>query len=318
VLDPGHGGNDPGAVSPDYKEKDLALKLSKKIVNELLPYQCQVKLTRKMDLSLSLSNRAQLANSLNADLFVSIHINAGGGTGFESFIHPDAPELTRQYRNIVHSRVVSYLGGYQITDRGQKSADFAVLRLTKMPAILLENLFIDNSKDISFLTYEPFLAGLSNSIAAGIAASLDIPLRENPWDPAWEIAQLQADRIINTPRLPEAYVSWGELATVLNRVREVPPPDPVNWDPEGEIDLLIRDKILNTAQKASSTSLWGEFATVLNRLRNRTVTPDNWDPPAEIEALVADRLLMMAREPSASLNWGEFATVLNRYRGTGG
>jgi len=294
------------------------LKLSKKIVNELLPYQCHVKLTRKMDFSLGLSNRAELANSLNADLFVSVHINAGGGTGFESFIHKNAPELTRQHQNIVHGRVVSYLQGYQLTDRGQKRADFAVLRLTKMPSILLENLFLDRGTDIVFLNSEPFLAGLSNTIAEGISATLDIPLRENPWDPDWEIAQLQTDRIINTPRLPEANVSWGELATVLNRVREVPPPSTVNWDPVGEIALLMRDKILNTAREATSIALWGEFATVLNRLRKRAVNTDSWNPQAEIEALIADRLLMSTRNPGDSLSWGEFATVINRYRGTGG
>ncbi|MFZ5651926.1 MAG: N-acetylmuramoyl-L-alanine amidase [Bacillota bacterium] len=317
VIDPGHGGSDPGAVAPDYHEKNLNLKISKKIVNELLPYQCTVKLTRKSDIYVGLAARAEFANSLNANFFVSVHVNAGGGTGFESFIHWTAPELTGQYQDTVHGRVASYLDSFGIADRGEKRADFAVLRLTKMPAILLENLFIDNNRDISFLTNEPFIAGLSHSIAGGIAQSLKIPLKEDPWDPAWEIAQLQADKLINSPKQPSGYVPWGELATVMNRLREVPPPSDT-WNPDGEIELLIQDKILHTRRKASATVLWGEFATVLNRLRKRNVTAETWDPEAEIGALIDDRLLMSPRKPTAGLKWGESATVLNRYRGIGG
>ncbi|MFZ5649061.1 MAG: N-acetylmuramoyl-L-alanine amidase [Bacillota bacterium] len=317
IVDPGHGGADPGAVAPDMYEKDLNLKISKKIVNELLPYECQVRLTRKSDLYVGLAARAEFANSLNADFFVSVHANAGGGTGFESFIHWTAPDLTRQYQDIVHSSITAYLDSFGITDRGRKRADFAVLRLTKMPALLLENLFIDNSRDTAFLTSEPFVAGLSYAIAKGIAETLKLTLKVNPWDPAWEIAQLQADRLINSTKPPNAYVPWGEFATVLNRLREVPPPSEM-WDPEGEIALLIRDKVLHTPRQPDVTVLWGEFATVINRIRKRTVTADTWDPDAEIEALIADRLLMLPRKPAAALKWGEFATVLNRYRGIGG
>lgn len=317
VVDPGHGGADPGAVAPDLYEKDLALKISKKIVSELLPYECRVKLTRKGDFYVGLAARAEFANSLDADFFVSVHVNAGGGTGFESFIHWSAPDLTRQYQNTVHRRVAGYLDSFGIADRGEKGADFAVLRLTKMPALLLENLFIDNSRDTAFLTSEPFIAGLSLAAARGIAQALELPLKESPWDPAWEIAQLQADRLINSPKLPDGYVPWGELATVMNRLREVPPPSD-KWDPDAEINLLLRDGILYTRREAFVTVLWGEFATVLNRIRKRSVTADTWDPDAEIGALLADRLLMTPRKATAGLRWGEYATVLNRYRGIGG
>lgn len=317
VIDPGHGGSDPGAVAPELLEKDLNLKISQKIVNELLPYECQSRLTRKSDYYVGLAARAEFANSLNADFFLSVHVNACGGTGFESFIHWAAFEQSRQYQDTIHGRIAAFLGDFGIADRGKKRADFAVLRLTRMPALLLENLFLDNSRDTAFLVSEPFIASLSHTIAMGIAQALKIPLKENPWDPDWEIAQLQADRIINSPKQPGAYVPWGEMATVLNRLRNVPPPSH-KWDPDGEIALLIRDKLLYTPRYAASTVLWGEFATVLNRLRKRTVTVDTWDPDAELEALIADRLLMLPRKSAAGLKWGEFATVLNRYRGTGG
>ena len=317
VLDPGHGGSDPGASGFNLLEKYLTLKISKKVVNELLPYQCIVRMTRKTDSSLTLGARAEIANSLDASLFVSIHINAGGGTGFESYIYRHAPGLAGTYRSAIHSQVADYLKKYGMADRGPKKAGFAVLRLTRMPALLLENLFIDSGKDVSLLTNEPFIAGLSYSIALGIAGALSIPMKENPWNPSWEITELINDRIINDYRDPGADIHWGETATALNRMRGVPPHSPV-WNPEGEIVLLIRDKIINTPRKPGDVLLWGEFATSLNRLRERAVSPAAWDPAAEINALMADRLLFTPRDPAARVLWGEFATVLNRHRGVGG
>ena len=318
VVDPGHGGTDPGATGFDLKEKDLTLKISKRIVSELLPYECNVRLTRKTDINPGLDERALLVNSLKADLFVSIHINAGKGTGFESYTYSYALELSEQYRSLVHGEVVAYLNRFGIADRGQKSANFAVLRLTEMSSMLLENLFIDSSSDVLSLQYEPFIAGLSYSIALGIAKALSLPLKEDPWDPVWEISQLLTDKLINSPKEADTYISWGDLATVLNRMRNVPPPTAQIWDQEGEINLLIRDNIINTPRKPNQIALWGEFATALNRLRGRVVPADSWNPAAEIQALIADRFLFSPRSPSTELKWGEFATVLNRYRGVGG
>ncbi len=85
MLDPGHGGHDPGAVANGLKEKDLVLKIVKKtkaILEKV--YGATVKLTRSTDVYIDLSQRARLANNWGADYFVSIHINAGGGTGFET------------------------------------------------------------------------------------------------------------------------------------------------------------------------------------------------------------------------------------------
>lgn len=317
VVDPGHGGDDPGAVGQNLKEKDLNLKIGRRIVTELLRYRCNARLTRKSDTNPGLNDRATLANSLNADLFVSVHINSGGGTGFESYIYRAASDSTVKYRDTVHSKVAGYLSGYGMADRGRKKAGFAVLRLTAMPAMLLENLFIDNSLDASLLRNETFMAGLAYTITLGIADALALPLKEDPWDPAWEIEQLMKDGIINASREAGAQVYWGETATVFNRMRGTPPPS-AGWDPEGELGLLIRDKIINTPRKPGDGLLWGEFATALNRLREREVSPKAWDPAAEIRALIDDRLLFATRNINDKVLWGEFATVLNRYRGVGG
>ncbi|AKM19367.1 Sporulation-specific N-acetylmuramoyl-L-alanine amidase [[Flavobacterium] thermophilum] len=89
VIDPGHGGHDPGAVANGLREKDLTLKIAlytRDYIHEL--YEgVKVYLTRDKDVFVGLSERADFANRLNADHFCSIHINAGGGKGFESYIY---------------------------------------------------------------------------------------------------------------------------------------------------------------------------------------------------------------------------------------
>ncbi len=93
----------------------------------------EVLYTRMDDCFLELSERAAIANKLKADYFVSVHINAGGGTGFESYVHPNANSATIAYQNVIHAEIMKSLGN--VNDRGKKRANYAVLRETKMPAI---------------------------------------------------------------------------------------------------------------------------------------------------------------------------------------
>jgi N-acetylmuramoyl-L-alanine amidase len=176
VLDPGHGGNDPGATGNGLQEKQLTLTIASK-VQTLLEEQYIVDaiLTRDSDVYVELSERAQFANGLGADYFVSFHHNAGGGTGFESYIYPGtAGTETGRRQDVVHAEMMKFYAGYGLRDRGQKEANFAVLRETAMPAILLENLFIDHSGDASFLKYPTFIQGLSQAIASGIAKAVNL------------------------------------------------------------------------------------------------------------------------------------------------
>ena len=76
VLDPGHGGKDPGAVAFGLREKDLVLQISLKMEKELQRLGAEVKMTRRDDRYLKLSERTALANEWGADVFVSVHINA--------------------------------------------------------------------------------------------------------------------------------------------------------------------------------------------------------------------------------------------------
>lgn len=154
-IDPGHGGTDTGAVGNGLREKDLTLAIALRIRDLLEGYQnVDVRLSRENDSTLSLTQRTDMANNWGADYFISIHINAGGGTGFESYIYISASQNSVNYQNIIHAEIMKLLN---IVDRGKKSANFHVVRETNMPAILTENGFIDNPQDAERLKQSSFL-----------------------------------------------------------------------------------------------------------------------------------------------------------------
>ncbi len=177
VIDPGHGGSDPGAVNGSYQEKNYTLSIGLKVRDYLLAnYQTNVLMTRTTDTTVSLASRTNLANSNNADYFCSIHINAGGGTGWESYIYNGTvSQKTINAQNTIHSTVMNAIGSkYGVRDRGKKRANFHVLRETAMSAILLENLFIDHSNDLKLLNNSAFITDLSHAIGEGIAKALSL------------------------------------------------------------------------------------------------------------------------------------------------
>ncbi|MED1863570.1 N-acetylmuramoyl-L-alanine amidase [Fictibacillus nanhaiensis] len=179
IIDPGHGGNDPGAVNKEHFEKIYNLAIAKKIQANLQNnYEVTVIMTRADDTTVSLEERTNLANSKNAELFVSIHQNIGGGEGFESYVHQRAGVETKRIQNVLHASVAAVMSKYGARDRGQKQADFHVLRETKKSAVLLEVLFMDNEKNLTILKREDFQNDVSVAIAKGIAQSLSLPKKQ--------------------------------------------------------------------------------------------------------------------------------------------
>lgn len=174
MLDPGHGGSDSGATNDGYREKDFTLKISN-MVREYLEGKnaCKVLMSRNRDVTLSLENRAELANVNNVDYFVSIHVNAGGGTGYESYVYSGSvPSRTIKRQELMHMSIMDRIKSYGVRDRGQKRADFYVLHYTRMDAILLENLFIDTEKDLDLLNSSKFRKDLVEGIGDGIINAL--------------------------------------------------------------------------------------------------------------------------------------------------
>ncbi len=177
VLDAGHGGKDVGAVGNGLREKDLTLTIVKHIGRMLGEYEgVEVHYTRTDDRYLSLEERAAIANKLKADYFVSVHINAGGGTGFESYVYNgNVSAKTVAYQNVIHAEIMKAIGN--VRDRGKKRANFAVLRKTKMAALLTENLFIDNASDAAKLKSEQFLLQIAHGHVQGIVKAFGLKKR---------------------------------------------------------------------------------------------------------------------------------------------
>lgn len=183
VIDPGHGGSDPGATNGSYLEKDFNLMIALKVENYLLQnYEVNIIMTRSSDTKISLTARTQLANSSNADFFLSIHHNAAGGNGFESYIfNGSVPSTTKNYQNVVHDRILkSVESSYNVNDRGKKRANFHVLRESNMAALLLEILFVDHPDDLALLTNPSFINDVSIAIAEGVQEALDLPAKSTP------------------------------------------------------------------------------------------------------------------------------------------
>ena len=164
-IDAGHGGTDPGAVGNGLKEKDIVLSIATKLGALLNGRGISIKYSRTNDTYLSLEERARLANAWGADLFVSIHANSATSSvrGTECYTHPTANTATKTLSGNVSRAISSKFG---ISNRGHKEANFAVLRLSNMPAILVETAFISNSSDANLLNTRQtdFSIAIANSI----------------------------------------------------------------------------------------------------------------------------------------------------------
>jgi N-acetylmuramoyl-L-alanine amidase len=214
VIDPGHGGKDPGTIGRHgTTEKDVTLKLAL-LLKDLLAKQpdTRVFMTRERDIFVELEDRAKFANSKEADLFVSIHVNSHphkGVRGLEIYHFGEAKDqralevaarengtplnstgvgweylvadllTSKKIENSLElawtakQAMVSGLSGrYSTIDHGVKTAPFYVLRFTTMPGILAEIAFMSNPAEEEQLRTPAFLTHLAESIADGVRAYL--------------------------------------------------------------------------------------------------------------------------------------------------
>ena len=176
-FDLGHGGTDPGAVSNGLQEKNIVLEIGKRINELMKQYEgVEWKFSRLDDRTLSLTQRTNMANAWGADLLVSIHINAGGGEGFESYIYnKDFPGKagTVAMQNVVHNAIMKRVKGF-FGDRGKKQANLHMCRESKMKAILTENGFIDNVQDAAKLKKGEVLDAIALGHVEGVAEFLGL------------------------------------------------------------------------------------------------------------------------------------------------
>jgi N-acetylmuramoyl-L-alanine amidase len=179
-IDLGHGGTDPGAVGNNLLEKVLTRKIGEYMRSYLkLVYEgVLVKLSRNGDETKSLKQRTDDANAWGADVLTSIHINSATATtanGFESHIYPNSGAPTVALQNLIHAEIMQVMKAFGITnDRGKKQSNFHMLRESKMPSCLTENLFIVNTFDANRLKQEEFLKAVGEAHARGVAKYLGL------------------------------------------------------------------------------------------------------------------------------------------------
>lgn len=164
AVDPGHGGKFPGATAPHpdrpgviVHEKDITLKIGLQLKNLLERDGHHVVMTRSDDsnldddLNADLRQRAEIANTAGAEVFVSIHCNSAENPqaqGIEVYHFPGS-ENGRALASLIHNALITRFRDHQ--DRGVKSENFAVLRLTTMPSCLVETEFMTNPHTLRFL-----------------------------------------------------------------------------------------------------------------------------------------------------------------------
>lgn len=182
VVDPGHGGRDPGKIGASgVAEKEINLEVSKRLATVLSQMGAVVTLTRDTDIDLSddsasgwhgkkrqdLSRRVAMANDRNADLYISIHCNAYPGQrehGAQVFSHPQSSES----KVLAESIQKSMTDILKNTTRKAKQVDYFAIRKTKMPAVIVEIGFITNPAEEKLLQDPLYQSKVAYSIAAGI------------------------------------------------------------------------------------------------------------------------------------------------------
>lgn len=220
-LDYGHGGKDLGAVGHGLKEKDIVLQVGTKVTKILKQHNVDVIHTRPDDVFVELSERAQIANKANADIFVSLHCNAftsADAQGLEVFSYPNSAEGKRLSQSILDSIVADKL---YTKNRGIKTANFAVLKRTKMPSCLVELGFITNAEDANISKTKQ--DELAVAVAKGILKYLGIPYKEviekpNTLDDQYKkaVTELMNHNIIGSP------AAWLNLDKVnVNNVKSL-------------------------------------------------------------------------------------------------
>lgn len=169
VVDPGHGGKDPGAVANGVREKDVVLNVGLKLKRRLEAAGATVVMTRSSDVFLELSDRVAIANNRNADAFISVHANAAGSSaanGTETFWHRNyASASSKKLADSIQSELIKKL---KTNNRGVKEGNFHVIRNTRMASVLVEVGFLTNAEEARKLASDSFQEDAAEAIYQGV------------------------------------------------------------------------------------------------------------------------------------------------------
>ena len=266
-IDPGHNstGVDTGAQANGLREQDLTLIIGRKLRDILRMNGFEVKLTRDGDtvggrtVTESLKARCDIANTFGADLFISIHINAGGGTGTEVYALPGGRAVVAAQRLL--DRLV-YACGW--SNRGVKTdREFYVLVHTNMPAILTENGFID-SKDSAKLADVKFLHVIAEAHAKGICDFFGVTFKQ--LEPAQTTIPKPAPVLVQVPPKP---------AETTNTIEQPKP-------------ITIQESVIIPTEKAwyNSKTLWANAVMLAAMFAQQATGRDIITPEVQASVVV--------------------------------
>ncbi|MCL4419988.1 N-acetylmuramoyl-L-alanine amidase [Patescibacteria group bacterium] len=183
MLDPGHGGYDPGAItSKGVYEKEINLQIAHKVKDMLRPIGIEVFLTREEDRDyvpdgvkgkttkkqIDLNYRIEMASKEKADIFVSLHVNAtkaGANSGAETFYHYKS-ESGKKLAELIQQELIKISG---MNRRIAKPGDFYVINNSSMPAVIVEVGYLSSLKEQKKLQQTWYQEQLARAIAKGIA-----------------------------------------------------------------------------------------------------------------------------------------------------
>ena len=173
LIDPGHGGTDPGAVGTGVKEKDFTLDISLKVINLLKKQGLNVETTRDNDIYLDLKQRIK-----PCDISISIHVNSNKGQGLETWVGMyNKPDESKKLGQAIHENILKLV---PFKDRGLKTekstkGDYDYHYMIRKPLgvpIMVECGFIDNNNDVSILKI--YKDKISEGIAKGVCEYLGV------------------------------------------------------------------------------------------------------------------------------------------------
>lgn len=197
-IDPGHGGTDPGAVGKHSQEETIALLISKIVGRILLEQGQKVLFTRTTDKYLTLAQRADISNKASCSTFISIHCNSNQGTpgeGIETYSHPTSTNGLKLSK-CVQAEIVN---ATKLKNRGSKTANYGVLRMSKAVAILVETAFINNPNEEILLMQSFYQEKLALAIVKGIFKYLGLEFKEKVITPATKMDPkiLELQKLLN-------------------------------------------------------------------------------------------------------------------------
>ena len=243
IIDPGHGGFDPGAVYGDRKEKDDNLRLALAVGQELENAGYNVVYTRKDDRYDSPYDKAQIANNAGGDLFLSFHRNFAERPdlyqGVQALVYDKNPLALRVAKDV--NEELEKIGFENLGIESRK--ELVVLRRTNMPAVLLEVGFINSSVDNQIFDNE--VSAMTNAIATGVkeafpvgntaavessgetqAANQETPPIPQPRDMNNQDSMSSNNRMMNDMRLS---LSGIQCELIPNRPNRPNPPTQRMW-----------------------------------------------------------------------------------------